>query len=188
MGRPRTMPRLEAGMHFYEGRWWKHFPSGQRQPAVEKQCEICGTVAPVLERELARGRGQTCSRLCNGKWQAIHRVGIRKRGYSSPGDVKLGPSREGYLVERVSDADMCIDMSLSKSRGGTHDGWVLQHRLVMARSLGRPLTRREQVHHRNGVKDDNRIENLQLRSGPHGNGLSARCADCGSHNIVFGDV
>lgn len=61
--------------------------------------------------------------------------------------------------------------------------WLLEHRHVMQQKLGRLLRPDESVHHINGDKTDNRIENLQLRTRYHGYGVVLRCLDCGSQNI-----
>lgn len=59
--------------------------------------------------------------------------------------------RNGYVLIRRPDHP--------KAMSG---GWVLEHRVVMEAALGRPLTAAESVHHKNGVRDDNRPENLEL--------------------------
>ncbi len=71
-------------------------------------------------------------------------------------DVKIKTSL-GYIIIKLSLNDFF--------RPTAHkDGYIPEHRLVMAKHLGRNLHSWEIVHHKNHVKDDNRIENLQLVS------------------------
>lgn len=89
----------------------------------------------------------------------------------------IAKTEGGYILEYCVD-DPVFGVMAARS------GYAMQHRLVMAKSLQRPLIAHETVHHINGDKTDNRIENLQLRRGKHGKGEVLVCADCGSHNLV----
>lgn len=93
----------------------------------------------------------------------------------------LTVTQDGYVKEKVALSDPF------RSMGGAK-GYVPQHRLVMARALGRALDRSETVHHINGNRSDNRIQNLQLRRGKHGKGSCFVCSECGSHNIVEKEI
>lgn len=65
--------------------------------------------------------------------------------------------RSGYLSIRLYPDDIFYPMVRT-------DGYVFEHRLVMAKHLGRCLELGEIVHHINGNKLDNRIENLEIIS------------------------
>jgi hypothetical protein len=85
-------------------------------------------------------------------------------------------TKAGYVYVQITKDSPYSSMAISS-------GYVLEHRLNMAKHIQRPLTKNESVHHINGNTKDNRIENLQLRQGQHGIGQVYVCCDCGSHNV-----
>lgn len=63
---------------------------------------------------------------------------------------------------RRLDRDGYVTVKAPNHSEARSNGWAREHRKVMSDHLGRPLTRTENVHHKNGIRDDNRIENLEL--------------------------
>jgi len=102
-------------------------------------CLDCGKERWVQIRVMTgKPRSQKCSHCAN------YRGGRNKNG-------------EGYIRIRLYPDDFFYSMT-------NKDHFVGEHRLVMAKNLSRCLHSWEIVHHKNGIKYDNRIENLQLVS------------------------
>jgi hypothetical protein len=72
--------------------------------------------------------------------------------------IMIGKGKQEYIYVTVPDSYKGI--TYSKSKGIKR--YVYQHRLIMEKILGRYLKSSEIVHHINGIKYDNREENLEL--------------------------
>lgn len=99
------------------------------------------------------------------------------KGELAPGWTGGRHISHGY-INVFAPADDPIAQAMKDKRG-----YVLEHRLVMARKLGRQLLPSETVHHKDGDQLNNDPDNLQLRQGKHGKHIVLRCRCCGSNDI-----
>lgn len=167
-----------------------------------KKCLVCNKELYVKLSQIATGRGKFCSIKCRieaqkGKklspeakekfvkagynaWKGRkHTLETRKK-FSEIQRGKYGKEARGWQGGRVIQGGYIKikTKDLFKAKDGSYKGkYKFEHRLVMEKYLGRKLIRNEMIHHRNGIKTDNRFSNLEIviRQTHHGN---VKCPHC----------
>lgn len=93
------------------------------------------------------------------KGQKLSKETKRKISEGRRGHFKRQSKYGGHTKKRD---DGYIKVYCPSNPGATKDGYMMEHILVMEEHIGRALKEDEVVHHINHIRDDNRIENLQL--------------------------
>lgn len=133
--------------HYYR---WKRYgnPLGRAVRVKENPCTVAGCKRKATTRWLVDGelKGYLCGH-CYERWKK----------YGNP----LEPPRrvangEAHWIDDYGYMNISVPGPDGKLRTRR------EHRVVMEGMLGRTLQKHESVHHKNGVKTDNRPENLEL--------------------------
>ena len=109
----------------------------------------CGNIAYISSYELQHGNTKSCG--C-----------LRREFFASQSGRQSGIGNPNWKGGRTKTPEGYIQIRVHNHPHATTNGYVMEHRLVMEKYLERYLSPLEVVHHCNGVKDDNRIENLML--------------------------
>ena len=166
-GRTYSVPRCrEWRDHCCSGECNKKYRAAEAERKKSERarlCKSCGNEFIPRKYQIDLGQGRLCSNKCS--LIEIHKSGVahtdeackkRKESLIESGVYDRAPRGEDHpqWKEKVESGGYWLIH--------TEDGKRLEHRVLMERHIGRRLTAEEVIHHVNGDKKENRIENLMI--------------------------
>lgn len=140
---------------------------------IEMTCLRCGKQFMTIPSLIKKGKGKWCSRECF--------ITVKEYTCDYCGrEFKRRPTNISPTSKHIFCSRECTNKGLKRKVGPDNPNWKgiiysdtypkiringsykRMHRVVMEEHLGRPLSPEEHVHHINGDKTDNRLENLQV--------------------------
>jgi len=174
----------EAGTRKRRGQTWEQRTKRGLKPLAERRgkvitCPVCGKQVYKTAAHLRKVDNPTCSRSCNGKLRIKDLLPHSHKGRGAWTDASLAsyqekmagpnnPAWKGGVTYFRKNGNYgrfrikyvrCPEEYASMAR---KDGYVMEHRLLVAQQLERPLKRSEAVHHIDHNPENNAISNLML--------------------------
>ena len=139
----------------------------------ERQCETCGNTLLARQKRF-------CSKPCYGKFL---KENPEHRNHFKPGAIPWNKGLVGYMAGdkhwnwkggRRKHSGGYIEVKCEDHPRANSGGYVMEHRLVVEQHLGRLLEDGEVVHHIDGNRKNNEIDNLDIMTNSEHSALHAR--------------
>lgn len=130
---------------------------------------VCGVEREVTGHNLKAGQSKGCG--CKQKEKLLNLNGKGEFARNWKGGRYI--DKDGYIVLKRHDHP-----------NARKNGYIFEHIFIMSEHLKRPLYKEESVHHKNGIRNDNRIDNLELWVSSHPNGQRVQDLLDWAHTII----
>ena len=132
---------------------------------IISKCRFCKKEILIYPNRIKRIKSKDkfifCSHKCKGKWQTKYLLSEKHPSWKG-----------GKWIDKLG----YIYVSARNHPNKVHNGYIFEHRLVVEKKIGRYLRQDEHIHHLNGIKDDNRPENLAITNNKDHDRMSVRHA------------